>query len=113
MAITLDATVPLPATANNLSDFNLPNSGLTLPRGVDPLSNIITGKPVVGCKDNSLEHQGRTYSFSSQANLTTLKSNQKAYLPVCGSDSSYGTAFKTKWMVPPTSDTLLMANCTS
>lgn len=52
--------------------------------GYDPVAYFTDGKPVMGSKDITLDHEGATWRFASAANREAFKADPAKYAPQYG-----------------------------
>ncbi len=71
-------------------------------KGYDSVS-YFQGKPVMGDKKYSVEHDGALYTFASAENMKTFQSNPAHYAPQFGGFCAMGTALGKKLDVDPNS----------
>jgi len=57
--------------------------------GYDPVAYFTESKPVKGKKQFSMEYEGATWLFSSQANLDSFKADPEKYAPQYGGYCAY------------------------
>jgi YHS domain-containing protein len=60
--------------------------------GYDPVAYFTDGKPVAGSKDITLEHEGATWRFASEANREAFKADPAKYAPQYGGYCAYAVS---------------------
>ena len=61
-------------------------------KGYDPVAYFTAGKPVRGSEGFSVQHEGATYRFASQANLDAFRADPQRYLPQYGGYCAWAVA---------------------
>jgi hypothetical protein len=82
--------------AGNVNETN----GVAL-KGYDPVAYFAEQKAVPGSEGVTLQHEGATYRFASEANRETFKKSPDKYLPQYGGFCAYGVAGGYKADVDP------------
>jgi YHS domain-containing protein len=61
-------------------------------RGYDPVAYFVSGKPVIGSKEFSVDYMGARWYFSSKQNADAFKADPAKYAPQYGGYCAYGLA---------------------
>ena len=91
----------LPAMAQAADELNV-STGATLvgpgraAHGYDVVS-FFSGQPVMGTDKFAVAHEGGTYRFATEANLSAFNANPDRYLPAYGGYCAFGTSVGKKF----------------
>jgi len=70
--------------------------------GYSPVSYFEKGQAEPGIPEFHAEHEGKTYSFTSAAQVTTFQANPNKYAPAFGGQCAYGHSVEKEFPVDPT-----------